>query len=146
MLGQYTRKCHPTFLSQRSHARLTQSQALALSNLRIHTDELSEVFARMQPASLTIAVLMDSMDWFTPGGPEAPAQVRAVNRALKIGGRVLLRSAGLVPWYVTVFEAEGFSGKRVASREGGGVCTDRVNMYASTWILTKVGEVDEDKA
>jgi betaine lipid synthase len=78
------------------------------------------------------------MDWFTPGGPEAPAQVRAVNRALKIGGRVLLRSAGLSPWYVGVFEECGFSSKRVASRGLGGVCTDRVNMYASTWICTKV--------
>jgi betaine lipid synthase len=78
------------------------------------------------------------MDWFTPGGPEAPAQVRAVNRALKVGGRVLLRSAGLSPWYVRVFEEYGFVGKRVAARVPKGTCTDRVNMYASTWICTKV--------
>ena len=51
----------------------------------------------MQPEALTIAVLMDSMDWFTPTGPEAAEQCRAVNRALKVGGRVLLRSAGLNP-------------------------------------------------
>jgi betaine lipid synthase len=137
--GQYTPKCHPTYLSPKSHPRL--SHPSALDNLRIHTDELSEVFARMQPASLTIAVLMDSMDWFTPGGPEAPAQVRAVNRSLKLGGRVLLRSAGLSPRYVRVFEAEGFASKRVAARVPAGTCTDRVNMYASTWICTKVGEV-----
>jgi betaine lipid synthase len=61
-----------------------------------------------------------------------------VNRSLKIGGRVLLRSAGLRPWYVAVFEKLGFVGKRVASREVRGTCTDRVNMYASTWICTKV--------
>jgi betaine lipid synthase len=110
--------------------------------LRIHTDELCEVFARMQPGSLTIAVLMDSMDWFTSGGPEAPTQVHAVNRALKIGGRVLLRSAGLSPWYVKVFEENGFTGKRVAVRVPKGTCTDRVNMYASTWICTKVRDVE----
>lgn len=92
----------------------------------------------MQPESLTIAVLMDSMDWFTPCGPEAPAQVKAVNRALKIGGRVLIRSAGLNPWYMRVFEDCGFSPKRVAARIPPGTCTDRVNMYASTWICTKV--------
>lgn len=92
----------------------------------------------MQPEALTIAVLMDSMDWFTPGGSEAPAQVKAVNRALKVGGRVLLRSAGLSPWYVRVFEEHGFSCKRVAARVPPGTCTDRVNMYASTWICTKV--------
>lgn len=92
----------------------------------------------MQPESLTIAVLMDSMDWFTPTGPEAAAQVLAVNRSLKAGGRVLLRSAGLTPWYIRVFEAHGFSAKRVAARIPEGTCTDRVNMYASTWICTKV--------
>ncbi|KAM0721080.1 hypothetical protein Q7P37_003366 [Cladosporium fusiforme] len=136
LLGHYTRKCHPTYLAPKSHQRLSAPNAL--ENLRIHTDELSEVFARMQPESLTIAVLMDSMDWFTPGGPEAPQQVRAVNRALKIGGRVLLRSAGLSPWYVKVFEEQGFASKRVAARVPPGTCTDRVNMYASTWICTKV--------
>lgn len=101
----------------------------------------------MQPASLTIAVLMDSMDWFSPAGPEAREQVRAVSRALKVGGRVLVRSAGVRPWYVRVFEGEGFVGKRVGSREVRqgevGVCVDRVNMYASTWVCTKVREVIE---
>lgn len=108
-----------------------------LDGLRIHTDELSEVIARMQPESLTIAVLMDSMDWFTPSGTEAVAQVRAVNRALKSAGRVLLRSAGLSPWYIHAFEENGFSCKRVAARTTPDACTDRVNMYASTWICTK---------
>lgn len=97
----------------------------------------------MQPEALTIAVLMDSMDWFTPTGPEARAQCLAVNRAMKIGGRVLIRSAGLEPWYMRVFEECGFSPKRVASREVVGTCTDRVNMYASTWICTKVKSVEE---
>jgi betaine lipid synthase len=92
----------------------------------------------MQPEALTIAVLMDSMDWFTPTGPEADAQVKAVNRALKQGGRVLLRSAGLNPWYIRAFEENGFMCKRVAARLPAGTCTDRVNMYASTWILTKM--------
>nr|OQO26246.1 hypothetical protein B0A51_07252 [Rachicladosporium sp. CCFEE 5018] len=139
LLGHYTPRSHPTYLAPRSHARLSSSTS-PLTNLRIHTDELSEVFARMQRASLTIAVLMDSMDWFTPGSEAAPQQVKAVNAALKMGGRVLLRSAGVSPWYVKVFEAEGFSAKRVAVRGLATPCTDRVNMYASTWICTKVGE------
>lgn len=135
VLGKYTHRCHPTYLAPKSHHKL--SAPFALDNLRIHTDELAEVFARMQPESLTIAVLMDSMDWFSPSGPEAQAQVIAVNRALKIGGRVLLRSAGLSPWYMRTFEEGGFVAKRVAARVAPGVCTDRVNMYASTWICTK---------
>ena len=95
----------------------------------------------MQPEALTIAVLMDSMDWFTPTGPEAAEQAKAVNRALKHGGRVLLRSAGLNPWYIRAFEENGFSAKRVAARIPPGSCTDRVNMYASTWICTKTVSV-----
>lgn len=95
----------------------------------------------MQPEALTIAVLMDSMDWFTPTGPEADAQVKAVSKALKPGGRVLLRSAGLNPWYIRAFEENGFVCKRVAARIPAGTCTDRVNMYASTWICTKAASV-----
>ncbi|KAI7087873.1 hypothetical protein KC363_g8091 [Hortaea werneckii] len=144
LLGHYTSRCHPAYLAPRSHAKL--SAPGALENVRIHTDELAEVFARMQPEALTIAVLMDSMDWFTPTGPEAAEQCRAVNRALKVGGRVLLRSAGLNPWYIRTFEQNGFSSRRVAARVPPGTCTDRVNMYASTWICTKVAAAGRDVA
>jgi len=136
LLGKYTRKCHPTYLQPKSHAKL--AQANAFDGLRIHTDELREVFARMQPEALTIAVLMDSMDWFKPEAEDAATQVQAVNRALKLGGRVLIRSSGLNPWYMKTFEEHGFQPKRVAARIPAGTCTDRVNMYASTWICTKV--------
>ena len=103
------------------------------------------------------------MDWFEPEGPQATAEIRAVNRAMKLGGRVLLRSAGLRPWYIANFSAQGFACERVAARTSG-TCIDRcvsfsycfwaqtrrwltaargagcrVNMYASTWICTKVG-------
>ncbi|KAI4855483.1 hypothetical protein E4T45_03076, partial [Aureobasidium sp. EXF-8846] len=93
--GTYTQRCHPEYLSPRAHVKLSKSSAF--DGLRIHTDELCEVMARMAPETLTIAVLMDSMDWFNPCGAEADAQVKIVNRALKFGGRVLLRSAGLRP-------------------------------------------------
>lgn len=83
---------------------------------------------------------MDSMDWFDPSTNAASTQICALNRALKLKGRVLLRSAGLKPWYVAVFEEHGFSTKRVAARLPG-MCVDRVNMYASTWIMTKTEKV-----
>lgn len=67
---------------------------------------------------------MDSMDWFDPNSDAAASQVEALNRALKLGGRVLLRSAGLKPWYVSVFEKLGFSTHRVAARLPG-TCIDR---------------------
>lgn len=68
---------------------------------------------------------MDSMDWFDSSSDEAAIQIQALNHALKLGGRVMLRSAGLRPWYVAVFERLGFSTKRVAARLPG-TCIDRL--------------------
>lgn len=156
--GKYTQRCHPSYLSPKAHVRLSSESAF--DGLRIHTDELCEVMARMAPETLTIAVLMDSMDWFDPQGEEAAKQVRIVNRALKLGGRVLLRSAGLKPWYIETFESLGFSPKRVGARLPPGSCIDRyvscemlrgtmltmsrVNMYASTWICTKIASLSDE--
>jgi betaine lipid synthase len=121
--GNYTQRCHPEYLAPRAHIKL--SKPSAFDGLRIHTDELCEVMARVMPETLTIAVLMDSMDWFDPQGSEADKQVKIVNRALKFGGRVLLRSAGLRPWYVDAFEKRGFVAKRVGARVPPGACIDR---------------------
>ena len=85
---------------------------------------MQEVIARMAPKTLTIAVVMDSMDWFLPKGSQAVRQVKALNRVLQVSGRVLLRSAGLNPWYITTFQDLGFSTKRVAARLPG-TCIDR---------------------
>ncbi|KAI8629646.1 S-adenosyl-L-methionine-dependent methyltransferase [Xylariaceae sp. FL1651] len=132
--GKFSRQCHPDYLSPKAHARL--SRPGALDNLRIHTDEIEEVLARIKPGTLTVAVVMDSMDWFDPGSDAAASQITKLNRALTMGGRVMLRSAGLKPWYLEEFEKLGFSAKCMGSRKGG-ACIDRVNMYASCWICTK---------
>jgi len=142
LLGHYTKRCHPSYLSQSGYLKLSASGAF--DGLRLHTDELNEVLVRLKSGQLTCVVIMDSMDWFNPGGKEAREQVRRINRAMKVAGRVLLRSAGLRPWYISVFEEEGFAAKRVGTRTEG-VCIDRVNMYASTWICTKRAEIKEDE-
>jgi betaine lipid synthase len=134
MAGQFSPKCHPDYLSPKAHEKLSRPNAL--DGLRIHTDELEEVISRITPGTLTVAVIMDSMDWFDNGSPAAAAQVTKLNRALGMGGRVLLRSSALKPWYVEVFKAYGFSAKCHGSRTDG-ACIDRVNMYASCWICTK---------
>lgn len=123
LLGRYTRRCHPAYLTPRAHAKLSQASAFD-GRLSIHTDEICEVLERMTPRTLTIAVVMDSMDWFDPQGHEAAEQVMRLNRALKMGGRVLLRSAGLEPWYMKCFEDGGFVTKRVGKRVPGS-CIDR---------------------
>jgi betaine lipid synthase len=95
----------------------------------------------MRASSLTIAVIMDSMDWFSPSDqPTAATQIRALNRALVHGGRVLLRSAALKPWYLELFEELGFRTSIVTERRPG-TYTDLVNMYASCWLCIKGGNL-----
>ncbi|OJJ01128.1 hypothetical protein ASPVEDRAFT_52147 [Aspergillus versicolor CBS 583.65] len=137
--GQFSRRCAPTYLTPQAHVKL--SSPGAFDGLRIHTDEINEVIARITPRSLTIAVVMDSMDWFDPEGADASAQARKFNHALKLEGRILLRSASIEPWYIKNFEENGFTCRRVGARFSGS-CIDRVNMYASTWICTKTEEIE----
>ncbi|KAI0763515.1 hypothetical protein BD413DRAFT_643130 [Trametes elegans] len=137
LMGCYSKECHPEYLSEETHMIL--SQPGALDGLRVHTDAFVEVLARIRRESVTIAVIMDHMDWFDPEGDQATKEINALNKAMKLGGRVLLRSAGLKPWYIANFSAQGFKCERVAARTSG-KCVDRVNMYASTWICTKVGQ------
>lgn len=132
--GAFSRRCHLEYQSEAAHARL--SRPGAFDGLRIHTDKIDEVIARITPGTLTVAVIMDSMDWFDPGSRAAAQQITRLNRALKMNGRVLLRSSALVPWYIRVFEAHGFVGKQMGKRTPG-TLIDRVNMYASCWICTK---------
>ena len=77
---------------------------------------------------------MDSMDWFNPGDTHAADQVQALHRALKTGGKVLLRSAGLKPWYIAVFERHGFNAVRVSARMPG-TCIDRYAYQTNAPIL-----------
>jgi betaine lipid synthase len=120
--GSYSQRCHPDYLKPKSHQKL--SRAGAFDGLRIHTDEINEVITRLTPGTLTVAVVMDSMDWFDPGAEAAAQQIEKLNRALKLGGRVMLRSAALTPWYIATFESLGFHAKRVGARIAG-ACIDR---------------------
>lgn len=49
------RRCHPQYLSNRAHRKL--SQPGAFDGLRIHTDELQEVICRIAPGTLSHAVV-----------------------------------------------------------------------------------------
>ena len=124
--GSYTQRCHPDYLQPKSHQKL--SRGGAFDGLRIHTDEIKEVVNRLTPGTLTVAVVMDSMDWFDPGADEASIQIQQLNRAMKLGGRVLLRSSALTPWYIETFEELGYQAKRVGARIGG-ACIDRSVYY-----------------
>jgi len=122
LLGRYSRSCHPDYLEPSSHKEL--SQAYAFDGLRIYTDEMSEIIARISPGTLTIAVVVDAMDRLDPQGTEAESQIRALNEALTMGGRVLLKSVALEPWYIPKFEQLGFQRRCYGTRKAG-TCVDR---------------------
>jgi len=122
LLGRYTRSCHPDYLEPSSHTEL--SQAHVFDGLRIYTDEMSEIIARISPGTLTIAVIVDAMDRLDLQGTETEDQIRALNKALMMGGRVLLKSVALEPWFIPKFEQLGFQRRCYGMRKAG-TCVDR---------------------
>ncbi|KAK5939584.1 hypothetical protein PMZ80_007963 [Knufia obscura] len=84
----------------------------------------------------------------TEGTDAAQTQIDAIHRVLRVGGKVLLRSAALRPWYIELFERmeDEETGRKLwqvkcMGRRENGKCIDRVNMYASCWLLVKIGDV-----
>ena len=51
-------RCHPQYLSERAYRKFAQPGAF--DGLRIHTDELQEVIARLVPGTLNHAVVSGS--------------------------------------------------------------------------------------
>lgn len=49
--------------------------------------------------SLTRAVIMDHLDWFTPGSVDLNEEVDEFHRVVAPGGFVFWRSAARKPWY-----------------------------------------------
>ncbi|OBA20777.1 S-adenosyl-L-methionine-dependent methyltransferase [Metschnikowia bicuspidata var. bicuspidata NRRL YB-4993] len=137
--GKYHRNNCPDYLTDKGHRNLTTTRddgTAPIDNIRLHTDTLNDVFARLAQKCITIAIIMDHMDWFDPRGDDAEKEIRAVKECLVPGGRVMLRSAAQYPWYIKTFEKCGFKCKPAAIRHHG-ESIDRINMYASTWVCTK---------
>ena len=97
--------------------------------------------------SLTRALVMDHLDWFSPGSADVDEEIQELYRVIAPGGLVFWRSAGKHPWYNKVydiplfktllllnnvnrmisFEEAGFKVSPVAIR-GSSFAIDRVNM------------------
>lgn len=142
--GHYTPKNCPDYLTKQGFKTLSKKINSPLEHVRLHTDYLNNVLDRLTKKTITVAVIMDHMDWFDPKSDEVNNEIRALHNALSDGGRVLLRSAAQVPWYIKNFEKFGFSCKAAATRHSG-TLTDRVNMYASTWVCKKVHTGKKDR-
>ncbi|GAA5888436.1 hypothetical protein JCM6882_008619 [Rhodosporidiobolus microsporus] len=142
---RYTKDSCPECLTPDGFAALKKNNSAALDCFRLHTDSIQNVMTRLGPSSLTIAIIMDLQDWFpdTVNQPstkpcELTSTIKALHTALKPGGRVFWRSAGLTPWYIELYRREGFEVECVHQREiGSKKPIDRVNMYASFYKCTK---------
>lgn len=137
--GHYSKNNCPDYLTPEAYKKFSNKENNPLDRIRIHTDFLNDVFSRLTSGSLTIAIIMDHMDWFDKNGVDADAEISALYKALAPGGRVMLRSAAEKPWYIENFEKMGFTCEAAAVRTENHAI-DRVNMYASTWVCTKNGK------
>ncbi|KAH3687805.1 hypothetical protein WICPIJ_001213 [Wickerhamomyces pijperi] len=139
--GKYSKDNCPDYLTPEGFQQLKSGTATGgespLNGLRLHTDFLNNVFDRLSSKTITVAVIMDHMDWFDPHGEDALNEIKSLHGALSGGGRVLLRTAALKPWYIEDFEKLGFKCEAAGVRYSGEMI-DRVNMYASTWVCTKL--------
>ncbi|KAJ2556655.1 hypothetical protein EV175_001857 [Coemansia sp. RSA 1933] len=138
---RYSPTCCPDYLTKQgfdSLQRTLRAGALAggRCTFKLHTDTILDVLAKMRPGELTKAVIMDHIDWFSPH--DAQHEVCALARVIAKGGFVLWRSAARLPWYIDVFEKNGFSVQAISVRQPNTMKPlDRVNMYASFYKATK---------
>ena len=136
--GQYSHDSCPAYLKDKNFSILSQEDSgSSLDRIRLHTDTLKNVCERLSEKMVSIAIIMDHMDWFDPRSTAVDDEVQALFKVLDAKGRVMLRSASKNPWYIKSFEKHGFKCKPVSVRYPG-KCIDRVNMYASTWICQKI--------
>jgi len=138
LLGHYTPSSCPAYLTRAGFESLKADDAKIMDAFRLHTNSIVEVLRGLTNWSLTRAVIMDHLDWFTPGSEEVDQEVEELHRVLATGGFVLWRSAAKKPWYNEIFECKGFSVTALAIRNGPEVPIDRVNMYASFWKAVKI--------
>lgn len=141
LTGSYSQSNCPDYLTRKCFDTIKNNSSL--NNIRLHTDAMQDVVERLTPGSVTCAIVMDHMDWFGPDARDARDEIRALNKSLKKGGKVLLRSSSPQPWYIKVYEDEGFVCRRAALRTSG-TSIDRVNMYASTWVCTKIQHLSSE--
>jgi len=134
--GRYSPTNCPDYLTKQTFKKMHEKES-PLDNIRLHTDTLNDVFERLASGSLTVAIIMDHMDWFDPKKNEAQSEVEHLKKCLCNGGRVLLRSISKEPWYIKVFEENGFHCQAAAVRVKR-MTIDRTNMYASAWVCTKI--------
>ncbi|KAF8919951.1 hypothetical protein CPB85DRAFT_734180 [Mucidula mucida] len=138
LLGHYTSISCPAYLTRSAFETLKANDMKIMDAFRLHTDSIVNVLRGITSCSLTRALVMDHLDWFTPGSKAADDEIAELYRVINRGGLVLWRSASKVPWYNEIFKRHGFLVSPVSIRERDAEYPiDRVNMYASFWRAMK---------
>ncbi|KAF8902789.1 hypothetical protein CPB84DRAFT_1846150 [Gymnopilus junonius] len=132
LLGHYTPSSCPLYLTPSGFDALKKNDAEALDSFRLHTDSIVNVLRGLSKWSLTRTLVMDHLDWFSPGAVDVDQEIQELHRVTAPGGLVFWRSASKEPWYNKVFEKMGFKITPVAVRNGS-EAIDMVNMYRSFW-------------
>ncbi|KIM63223.1 hypothetical protein SCLCIDRAFT_1214338 [Scleroderma citrinum Foug A] len=135
--GHYTPTSCPAYLTRSGFDTLKTNGGQATDSFRLHTDSIINVLRGLKTWSLTRAVIMDHLDWFSEDSKDVDEEIAELERVLAPGGILLWRSAGRRPWYVKVFQRHGFLVTPLGVRQGPDVAIDRVNMYASFWRAVK---------
>ncbi|KAJ7132836.1 hypothetical protein C8R43DRAFT_1206637 [Mycena crocata] len=140
LLGHYTHDSCPQYLTRSGFDMLKVNNSRVLDSFRLHTDSIVNVLRGLPDSALTRALIMDHLDWFTPGSgsSDIDEEVKELYRVLAPGGFVFWRSAARKPWYNANFERRGFTITALGVRQGPEAAIDRVNMYASCWRAVKI--------
>ncbi|KAJ7647411.1 hypothetical protein FB45DRAFT_893372 [Roridomyces roridus] len=136
--GHYTPESCPQYLTRAGFDKLKADNGKVLDAFRLHTDSIVNVLRGLSDWALTRALVMDHLDWFTPGSADVDDEISQLHRVLAPGGSVYWRSAARQPWYNANFERHGFKVTPLGVRQGPEAAIDRVNMYASFWRGVKV--------
>lgn len=80
-------------------------------------------------------VMMDHLDWTDEAYVRTLCDTMRYHMRYSPHSRAILRSASLNPWYIPVFESHGFAATRVSNHLDNPLM-DRVNTYASFWVIT----------
>ncbi|GBG63137.1 hypothetical protein CBR_g36906 [Chara braunii] len=125
LTGRFARHCCPRFLEEPCFNKLKVELA-SQECLLIRTGSfVSELKKRLYSK----VILMDHVDWLEQHDIEELAN--ALQKHVKVGGRIIWRSASRKPHYSQAFEKAGFKVIRIRSSE---TYMDRVSMYASFYV------------
>lgn len=131
LTSRYHPENPPAYLTREGFATLKASQCASLEAFRLHTDSLDNVIRTIEAGSLDVWIGMDHQDWFSPTTDvdALKSSIRAIRKAMPVGGRAFWRSAAMKPWYAEIWATEGFRVERLSNRTiGTEKPIDSVNM------------------